>query len=514
MMAKTRVALVLSGGVSLGSYIAGALDELLRKMALNGNYEIDIITGASAGATTAAIIAHGLMYRGGETLLHRIWVEQIDIVDLLEPEIPSDTPLSLLSNRRLIEIAREGLSPPAGQAPARSPLCASRLKVAMTIANLDGLSYESRVKMRTDSTPEPYIQDRFAEQETFLLTARTPPDDPVWQRMVKVGLASAALPMVFPPIALARKLVEQGGADRPEWSGSIQYIQYPSRSPEQSAVTEATFLYADGGTFNNLPIDLAWHYAREHDRPAAPRIMIIVDPSKDHIRRIDLGPAEDRPAYRSPPVYLLRLVGAMRSESSAIQFDREVLLPAQRGNDRLDELQGALPGVDRAEVEALNNVVLVLPHPEQPRLIGSHLVYALAGFLDRKFREYDFRRGAADARQMAEKVLEIPQPVERPEGPIFYTPDQDQQFQPYPQTYATLEQIKSSRFPTQSISEVLEARLRKRLQAVIRGFPFGGPWWLRAGWWLARFPISWLLPGWAIKQLPDHWGASSAKKTS
>src|SRR5215210_3705497 len=86
-MAKTRIALVLSGGVSLGSYIAGALDELLRQMAASGEYEIDIITGASAGATTAAIIAHGLLYRGGETLLHQIWVEQIDMIDLLDPAI-------------------------------------------------------------------------------------------------------------------------------------------------------------------------------------------------------------------------------------------------------------------------------------------------------------------------------------------------------------------------------------------------------------------------------------------
>jgi predicted acylesterase/phospholipase RssA len=58
---KKRVALVLSGGVSLGSYIAGALDELLRWLEADGDFEIDVITGASAGATTAALIAHGLL---------------------------------------------------------------------------------------------------------------------------------------------------------------------------------------------------------------------------------------------------------------------------------------------------------------------------------------------------------------------------------------------------------------------------------------------------------------------
>jgi predicted acylesterase/phospholipase RssA len=61
-MPKTKVALVLSGGSSLGSYIAGALEELLKAFAAAiDKYEIHIMTGASAGATTAAIIAHGLL---------------------------------------------------------------------------------------------------------------------------------------------------------------------------------------------------------------------------------------------------------------------------------------------------------------------------------------------------------------------------------------------------------------------------------------------------------------------
>jgi hypothetical protein len=43
------------------------LDECLHAFAHSGDFEIDIITGASAGATTAAIIAHGLRYRNGAT---------------------------------------------------------------------------------------------------------------------------------------------------------------------------------------------------------------------------------------------------------------------------------------------------------------------------------------------------------------------------------------------------------------------------------------------------------------
>src|SRR5689334_4817843 len=106
-----KVALVLSGGVSLGAYIAGALDELLAAfVAVPDQYQIDIITGASAGATSAALIAHGLLYRGGQTELRAAWVDKVDITDLLAPDIPRGEPLSLLNSRRIREVAGESLA--------------------------------------------------------------------------------------------------------------------------------------------------------------------------------------------------------------------------------------------------------------------------------------------------------------------------------------------------------------------------------------------------------------------
>ncbi len=504
-MSKKRVALVLSGGVSLGSYIAGALDELLRQMAQSDQYEIDIITGASAGATTAAIIAHALLYRNGDTLLHQIWVNQIDSYDLLDSDIPKGTPFSLLSNLHLQTISRQALTLPPGYQPRRSPLCADQLELAMTITNLDALSYESRVRLKTGRASEPFIQDRHSEQETFQLTSTTSPIDPLWERVATVALASAALPMVFPPIAITRNLGDQANPDLPAWQSSIQYIQTPVRNPEQADVAAATFLYADGGLFNNLPIDLAWHYVQAHDGDQpdpSQRIIIIVDPSKDRIQTISLDPPQQRGSYRNPLVYLGGLIVAMYREGGAIQFDREVPNPA-------DQVLGALPGVNRPEVEALNDVALVLPRPDQPHLIGAHLVFALGAFLDQSFREYDFRRGAADARAVAQKLLGLSADVTRPEGPIFYAPDSDPRFRPYPTSYATLNQIPSIRFPGKSVRAVLETRLRQRLGAVIRSYPVGQSWLLKALWAVVRYPFSWLLTDYLVKQLPDHWAPGS-----
>ncbi|MEI8305869.1 MAG: patatin-like phospholipase family protein [Chloroflexales bacterium] len=504
-MSKKRVALVLSGGVSLGSYIAGALDELLRQMAQSDQYEIDIITGASAGATTAAIIAHALLYRNADTLLHQIWVDQIDSYDMLDPDLPTGTPFSLLSNRHLQEISRQALTLPPGYQPRRSPLCADQLELAMTITNLDALSYESRVRLKTDRASEPFIQDRHSEQETFQLVSTTSPTDPLWGRVATVALASAALPMIFPPIAITRKLNDQTGPDLAEWRSSVQYIQSPVLNSNQPNLGSATFLYADGGLFNNLPIDLAWHYVQAHDGDQpdpSQRIMIIVDPSKDRIQTISLAPPSQRGTYRNPLIYLGGLIMAMYREGGTIQFDHEV-------PNSSSQVLGALPGVDRPEVEALYSVDLVLPDPDQPHLIGAHLVFALAAFLDSSFREYDFRRGAADARAVAQKLLGLTAEVTRPEGELFYTPDSDPRFKPYPTNYATLNQIPSIRFPGKSVRAVLESRLRQRLSAVIRSYPVGDFWVFKIIWAIVRYPISWLLTDYLVKQLPDHWAPDS-----
>ncbi|MCS6839775.1 MAG: patatin-like phospholipase family protein [Roseiflexus sp.] len=486
-MEKKRVALVLSGGVSLGSYIAGALDELLRALALSGAYEIDVITGASAGATTAALIAHGLLYRGGDTALHDVWVKQIDMHDLLDPCISPDEPFSLLSNRRLTDVARHVLSwcTKWGE-PRRSPLCAERLIVAMTIANIEGVSYRSRVRMPTGDKEESFLQVRHAEQEVFYLSDQIRPDDAIWQRIGDVALASAALPGVFPPVPLRRC------ATNPD-----HYIQQPEFAGE------AEFLYCDGGTFNNLPIDLAWHYARQSPgASSAERVIIIVDPSRDPVRPLNPLPPRQRALYRNPLIYFGSLISAVHTESSAVQFDREVVLPAVTSG-RDSDLRGALPGVDRADVELLNNVALVLPLENAPRLYGSHLGYALAAFLDERLREHDFRRGAADARRVGRDLLELPEVTGRPDG--FYDPDADPNLVVDMRSYAGLDTIVSTGDPRRTVRQCFESDLRARMHALIDRVPLPWPRWVWLYGWLVRLLARWLIWRKVREALPGLW---------
>ena len=457
-MARKKVALVLSGGTSLGSYIAGALDELMTAFAARDDYEIDIIVGASAGATTAAIIAHGLSYHGGRTALHHVWVDGIDIVELLHPEVPVGEPPSLLSAQPLRELTREQLEwDPARGNGERARFCADKLILAMTLANTNGLPYLSRVEQPTAAGRERFIQYRHAEQETYELDAGLLPTERArWERIGEVARASAAIPLVFPVVQLTRN-----AGDRKH------YIQKPEFDGE------GTFWYFDGGYLNNLPVDLAWHYigaaAANLERLLSDRRIVVVNPRRSGIY-VNRSPAEPNLMEQA-----FGLLGAWRTESSAVHFNDEVDGPSRalRTPGGRRDVALALPGVDRPPVDVLGSFALVIPRADDRNLRGVHL-FGLAAFLDRKFREYDFRRGAVDARRVAHELLEIREyDAGRPDG--FYEPDDDPSLRFEIDEYDSLGQIASSRDPNRSVRAVFEEAVARRIDALVARSDAPGP---------------------------------------
>ena len=479
-MTKTRVALVLSGGVSAGAYIAGALDEILRAFAASDTYEIDVIVGASAGATNAAAIAQGLLYRDGETMLHDMWVKEVDIVELLAPDIKKGDPFSILSAGQIRKMGRDMIDWPADKPATRAAFCADDLTVAMTIANSTPLPYASRVRQPSANAPETFVQDRHAEQESYRLGAGVGPRDPIWERISMVAQASAALPLIFPMVQLTRQ------ADGPG-----QYILPPSFKGER------TFWYYDGGTYNNLPIDLAWHFVkqkaeREDADPLEHRKILVVNPWRN-----DTTPPADDPAYPGALTQLLNVVRDMHTESRTIQFDREILEPSLAATSG-DDLSFALPGVDRPPVELLDRFALVIPRVGDPPL---RCVYfqALSAFLDRRFREHDYRRGAADARRAAKQVLGIADYAEQDEA--YYQPDRDAGEQDIRQ-YASLRTVKSSRADARgrSVQEVFEEALAERISAIVK------TWDLPSGFFgVAEKVVTEVMTSKVLEKLPGMW---------
>lgn len=115
-----NLAIVISGAVSLGSYEAGVMYEVLEAIARHNESEpdeqrkikIDKITGASAGGMTASILAQNLLYDDGslrdpyDNKLYKAWVEMVDIVPLLDNPKPEQR-RSLLSVEVIESIAKK-----------------------------------------------------------------------------------------------------------------------------------------------------------------------------------------------------------------------------------------------------------------------------------------------------------------------------------------------------------------------------------------------------------------------
>lgn len=102
-MPKNKISLIMTGAVSLGSFEAGAITELLYALdhfTKNGReYELDVITGASAGAMTAGLVANIVMNDFTRlSNLYKAWVEMVTIDDLL-----ADPPGNSLLSRSPIE---------------------------------------------------------------------------------------------------------------------------------------------------------------------------------------------------------------------------------------------------------------------------------------------------------------------------------------------------------------------------------------------------------------------------
>jgi hypothetical protein len=319
------------------------------------------------------------------------------------------------------------------------------------------LSYESRIQQPTADLVESFLQERSAEQETYELRPGIQPEDAIWERVAMVAQASAAIPFIFPMIQLTRR------ADGPG-----QYIQQPSFTGERK------FWYYDGGTYNNLPIDLAWYYittaAQQEGRPPLDnRRIVVVNPWRNTV----VEPKASAP-YPGLLAQAFGLLGNMRKESSTIQFDHEVRqrLASIGSTESASESElEAIPGVDRPVADVLGTFALVMPRTSQPPLRCVYL-NALSAFLDRRFREYDFRRGAADARRLATRLLEISEYIQRPAE--FYEPDSDPAARDIGD-YAVLSTIRSTRNPRRSVRRVFEDALDARIDAVVRRLDLPGP---------------------------------------
>jgi predicted acylesterase/phospholipase RssA len=263
-----RLAITIAGAVSLGSYEAGVLYEVLDAIHQHNcvpgtpddeRIEIDVLTGASAGGMTAAIVAQKMLYAADEfrdpydNPLYNVWVKQIDLKGLLNTtnggSPDSESPLrSIFSSNMVERIAAETLTKryAIGEPPPRVThmAAAKSISLGMTLTNLNGVDYGY------DMQPNgKFIFTRHEDQLTRVVSVGGTDHKEIWEEIRDASVASGAYPLAF-----RAKELDRGRAD------------YTKANLEPWTDNPMRFTYTDGGVLQNEPLGMAKNLVNEIDR--------------------------------------------------------------------------------------------------------------------------------------------------------------------------------------------------------------------------------------------------------
>jgi Patatin-like phospholipase len=261
-----KLAITIAGAVSLGSYESGVMFEVLDAISQHNTWaaanspddriEIDVLTGASAGGMTAAIIAQRLLFNGGElsapydNALYNAWVKGVDIVGLLDRQPGEDASHSLLSSNLVIGISETFLTdrytkPPTPAAVPHPALPASgAIQLGLALSNLNGVDY-----FRSTASGGKFIYTSHEDQLVRPLDSASSDQLAVWEPIRGAAVACGAFPVAFRVQDLVRDIADYQSSylDRSIWGGA------PARG----------FAYTDGGVMQNEPLGMAKNLVEE-----------------------------------------------------------------------------------------------------------------------------------------------------------------------------------------------------------------------------------------------------------
>lgn len=430
-MAK-RLAIIISGAVSLGSYEAGVTYEVLEAIAKHNlasapddRIEIDVITGASAGGMTATILAKSLLCHGPtlrkpyENPLYKAWVEEVRMLRETESDPPGllevdreSHKYSLLNIETLNRIAEKILPDDIQSSPADCPIAdphpavnrdsnnTPHVLVGLAMGNLNGfplslrLNQELGISSSVDFTYSQY-KDRFVvqmsrpdtdltadlileeweEYETTISDRggwqprKSPNRDVSWSQLREITLSSGAFPFAFGVRQITRHSDQNSSPSA--LYGSRDSDRKRNAFGDQQDPFDGRYIYTDGGVFENEPIGLAISLIESkygHDEIMAPdRYFLFIAPGA-------------RKASSDP----------FRSTKEADHISvAKALVAAIMGQSRFqDWIKQSRP----PKVLAITS--------EDGELLGD-VFSAFAGFLEEKFRAYDYNIG----RQAAQDKL-------------------------------------------------------------------------------------------------------------
>lgn len=274
------VALVVSGGASLGVYEAGylyALGEVLKREGI----PVRVATGASAGSGNAlfsALTSCGKPNARPTTDLGYGFWFNTRVADLFDPA--ASTPISAFTARPGVEIMRrltqeiwerglpESCDLVLGVPVTRlTPLDVPLRPGSELSAPRQLLRFQLRIRGRGMGRP-PLIENVIDRESRMpqLLLPLAPDPDAGWRddldRLLQVMVASGAFPVAFPPVPL----------------GYCLYSPAEGMAGAVCVEPEETELFIDGGVFDNVPLRLASSLVARTSEPGTRTLFVYLDP--------------------------------------------------------------------------------------------------------------------------------------------------------------------------------------------------------------------------------------------
>jgi hypothetical protein len=253
-----RIAVIVAGAVSLGSYEAGVVYEIIDAIGQHNSAApakeqifIDVLTGASAGGMSATVLAQKLLFEAGslanpyDNILYRAWVEDIQLQSLLALQPGEDSSHSVLSSNLVETLSAKYLchrysthflAPPDKHAAA-----AGTIRLGLALSNLNGVDYSCQVRPSSNFT-----YTRFEDQISTKIDA-TSDALAFWEPLRNAAVSCGAFPFAFRVKELVRH--------RSEFTSPNIVFPLPFE----------TFTYTDGGVLQNEPLGLAKNLVDEID---------------------------------------------------------------------------------------------------------------------------------------------------------------------------------------------------------------------------------------------------------
>lgn len=458
----TRITLVLSGSASLGAYTAGATAEILAALEANRLTErvvVDVVTGSSAGALTAAMAARSLVVNPNlAPWIERSWVEAMDARQLLNPA--RDDRSGWLDPEPVDELMAHLVSGPAASDDRPSEALDEELRVGFSLQSIsrDVDPGEGEV---SDGGADPGEEGNAAGRgrssggradAVYRLHRSSGPALPAWADLRRAAVAAASIPVAFPPRPLALgsgpatgPYVGDGlGAERPVSLARRLASDAPGGERRRIVVVDPT---SDGagrpperaGGPTSTTASLGRGLRELLGRGAAEDLMDAADAAGR--RRVLAALVERLPEIHGrledpDAVSLGRRVGELAERVAEDAVARDAAPGTGGGSDPvLDWLDRHLSRIQsdpdyeaaiattssRAGRTRLAKLILVLEtigglaespvadvHPVRPpagQELAGRSVAGFGGFLERDWRVHDLRAGRRDARRLLEGPL-------------------------------------------------------------------------------------------------------------